>query len=378
MGGGSAGHVMPVVAVIDELAARHASLDIRFWCDRSFEKQSRALMKHAATKVTVETIRAGKFRRYYGASLLSRLTDLPTLVRNVIDVFIVGIGFFQSLIKLALWRPQVVFCKGGFVCLPVGLAARLLRIPLVLHDSDTLPGLTNRLLAPRAQAIATGSPLEYYNYPKAKTRYVGIPVKPDFRLYDDTEKVRTKTLFHLPPEKPLLVVVGGGLGSQKINDVMVAIAPQLIAKTSVVHICGMRQFEALQQKVPKNENYKLYAFLSDHLGRLLGAADVVVSRAGASAMAELAALGASVVIVPGGLLAGGHQLKNAKVYVDAKAAVMADETRFESEPLILLEQISQLLDNEQVRHSLSHALQQFAKPQAAADMADMIERAAGV
>lgn len=376
MGGGSGGHVMPVVAVIDELAARHPSLEIRFWCDRGFYKQSKSLMRHALIDVKVEKVLAGKFRRYHGTSLLQQLMDFRTLFYNFIDFFIVIAGFFQSFMKLLLWRPQVVFCKGGFVCLPVGFAAHLLSIPLVIHDSDTHPGLTNRLLARYAQYITTGSPLEFYNYPTSKTRYVGIPIKPEFRLYNAQEKARTKKLFNLPVDKPLLVIMGGGLGAKRINDAIVAIAPELVKHTSIVHSAGTKQYEEIKQKIPKKDNYKLFAFLSDHLGQLLGAADVIVTRTGATAMAEMAATGAAVILVPNGLLAGGHQLTNAKVFVDAGAAMMIDEMRFEAEPLLLQQKILQLLNNKKEHKRLSQALYKLAKPQAAKELADIVERAA--
>ncbi len=375
MGGGSAGHVAPVLAVIDELARRHPGLEIRFWCDRGFYKQSEALMKHALVNVRVEKIRSGKFRRYYGTSFARQALDLPTAAHNFIDFFIVIIGFFQSFAKLVAWRPQVVFCKGGFVCLPVGFAARLLGICLVIHDSDTHPGLTNRLLAPHARAIGTGSPLEYYNYSETKARYVGIPVKPEFRVYSDEEKAHNKKLFHMDPNKPLLVIVGGGLGAKRINDAIVAIAPELIKLVSVVHVSGTRQYHELQPKVPRADSYKLFAFLSDHLAKLLGAADLVVTRAGASALAELALVAASVIIVPNGQLTGGHQLKNAKVYADAQAAIVLDESRFKDDPQLLLEEIKRLLADHDARRRLSAALAGFAKPQAASDMADIVERA---
>jgi len=376
VGGGSAGHVAPTLAVIDELARRHPNLEVRFWCDRGYVNQSASLMRHAHVEVKVEKIYAGKYRRYHGASLMSRLTDIATFGRNLIDTFAVAAGFIQSLIKLIMWRPTVVFCKGGFVCLPVGYAAHLLRIPLVIHDSDAQPGLTNRLLASCARYIGTGAPLEYYNYPEAKAHYTGIPVKPEFRLYSKDEKVHAKQLFQLPADRPLLVVMGGGLGAQRINDAMVAIAPTLSAHMSVFHLCGVRQYVELKQKLPATQNYKLMAFLSDHLAQLLGASDVVVSRVGASAMAELAAAAASVIMVPSRYLA--DQQKNAVVYARAEAAVLLDEVKFGDNPHLLQEAIEQLLKNPATRDQLSQKLHALAKPEAATEMANLIEQAGGL
>ncbi len=323
----------------------------------------------------VEVIRAGKLRRYHSTGIFKQLLDIPTLLHNIFDFFLVFIGFLQSFLKLLFWRPRVVFLKGGFVCLPVGWAAHLLNIPMVIHDSDAHPGLTNRLLAPYAQFIGTGAPLEYYNYPTSKASYVGVPVGSEFRTYDSEEKQHAKTLFHLPPDRPLVVVIGGGLGAKRINDAMVTIGPEVLKYASVVHVSGVGQYEALREKIPQNQSYKLYSFLSDHVARLLGASDVLVTRAGASAMAEAAQAGTSTIIVPNKFLVGGHQLKNAQVFVDAQAALLANEDEFSNEPRLLLEQILELIQNDEKRHDLSIKLQKFAKPNAASDVAGLIERA---
>jgi UDP-N-acetylglucosamine--N-acetylmuramyl-(pentapeptide) pyrophosphoryl-undecaprenol N-acetylglucosamine transferase len=254
---------------------------------------------------------------------------------------------------------------------------RLCRLVASNSAGNAHPGRTNSLLAAHARLIGTGAPLEYYRYPAAKARYVGIPVKPEFHPYNQVEKAKTKHLFHLPDDRPLLVVTGGGLGAKRINDAMVLIGPELLKHLSVVHLCGTRQYDELKNKVPISDNYKLIAFLSDHVARLIGAADIVVARAGASAMAELAAVGTSVIMVPNGRLAGGHQLKNAKVYIDAHAALEADETQFKDDPQLLCAQILQLLGDGALRRRLGEALHEFAKPDAAKDVALLIEQAAG-
>lgn len=332
-------------------------------------------MKRAIIEVPVEVIRAGKFRRYHGSGVLAQLSDIPTLVHNFFDGLLVVLGFIQSFWKLITWRPTVIFLKGGFVCLPVGWAARILKIPTVIHDSDAHPGLTNRLLARHAHLIATGAPLEYYNYPSNKAHYVGVPVSSEFQVYDNNEKQRTKTLFHLPPDRPLVVVTGGGLGAKRINDTMVRIAPELLKYASIVHVSGASQFESLKKQVPQDPSYKLFGFLDNHMAKLLGATDVLITRAGASAMAEAAQSGASTIIVPNGQLVGGHQLKNAQVYVDAQAALMANEQEFVNKPEVLLAQIINLLQDDQKRQLLSKNIQSFAKPDAAAKTVDLIEQA---
>lgn len=368
-----------MVAVINQLAATKIPIEIRFWCDRGYRRQSgELLMKQATVDVKVSNILAGKLRRYHGSSLFQKLLDIPTIIMNIFDVFLVALGFLQSLIKLIIWRPKVIFLKGGFVCLPVGYAAFLLRIPMVIHDSDAHAGLTNRLLAPLAKYIATGAPLEYYNYPKQKARYVGIPVQSSARPYNETEKQKLKKKFDVDPKRPLLVVTGGGLGAKRINDVMVEISPRLIDKTSVVHLSGSSQYNELLDQIPSSSDYKLISFLSEGFTELIGAADIVVSRAGASSLAELASVGASVILVPNVQLAGNHQMKNAQVYLDNDAVIFADENEFVEHPNRLLDQIVSLLDDNEKRKKLGKVLLGFAKPNAAKDVAELIRKAAGI
>lgn len=362
--------------MINELAAHSGSVKVRFWCDRNYKQQSKALMSEAEVNVQVSSIFAGKLRRYHGSSFWAHIADVPTLLRNILDIFLVALGFLQSIFKLVINRPDVVFLKGGFVCLPVGIAAHLLRIPIVIHDSDAHPGLTNRIIAPFARYIATGAPLRYYDYPLEKATYTGIPIKSEFHGLSATQKKEAKTFFGVNPDKPLVVVTGGGLGAQRVNNAMVKIAPTLLKTASIVHLCGKGQYDSLKNlKVTQEKDYKLIAFLSKDMERLLGAADIVVSRAGASAMAELAGVGAAVVLVPNGQLVGGHQLKNAKIFEDAKAVVVEKETTFEKKPEHLLGTIEGLLSDESKRRELSHNLKQFSKPHAARDVARLILKA---
>lgn len=333
-------------------------------------------MQEADTRVRVSTVFAGKLRRYHGSSWLEKILDLPTIIHNIFDFFLVILGFLQSLIKLIVWRPNVVFLKGGFVSLPVGYAAYLLRIPIVIHDSDAHAGLANRLLAPLATNIATGAPLEYYDYPKEKSRYVGIPVNASLKPLTNEQKQMIKQKFDLPADKPLLVVTGGGLGAKRINDAIAAIAPKLVKKTSVVHLSGALQYDELKAIVPNDDNYKLKSFIAEGFTDLVAAADVVISRAGASSLAELAAVGANVILVPNPQLVGGHQLKNAQIYVDRGAVVLSDETKFQDDPELLLAQIDDLLDDPDKRHELGKQLHAFAKLGAAKDVAQMIMQAA--
>jgi len=177
-------------------------------------------------------IYSGKLRRYHGLGKFHMLRP-SILFPNIIDLVKVSGGFIQSVFKLIKLRPDVVFMKGGYVCLPVGYAARLLRIPMVIHDSDAHPGLTNRLLAPFAVKIGTGAPLKYYNYPKDKAVYVGIPIAEDFKVYSKEQQKVFKHELGFDRDRPLVVVTGGGLGATRINEAVVRDRTQLLQCTSV-------------------------------------------------------------------------------------------------------------------------------------------------
>ncbi len=364
------------MAVINQLAAEQVSTEIRFWCDRGYKQQATGLIQQATIPVKVSTVLAGKLRRYHGTTTMQKLLDIPTILHNIFDVFLVLLGFLQSFIKLIIWRPKAIFLKGGFVCLPVGYAAFILRIPIVIHDSDAHAGLANRLLAPLATYIATGVPLEYYNYPTHKAQYVGIPVQSLGKPLTHAQKNRIKQEYGVSLHKPLVVVTGGGLGAKRINDAIITIAPKLIESASIIHLSGVAQYDELKGKALQNDDYKLISFMSDGFEELVGAADLVISRAGASSLAEMAAVGANVLLVPNAQLVGGHQVKNAKIYLDKGAVATADEMKFTHNPILLLNQIRDLLRNDTARNALGTSLYTFAKPDAAKDVVKLIIKAA--
>ncbi len=364
----------PIVAIIKELKKRDKTAEVRFWCDRGFASQARNIVFQADNKTRVKTIFAGKLRRYHGRTLMQQLGDIPTLLRNIGDIFLFILGFFQSLFGLIFWRPQVVFTKGGFVCLPVGLAARLLGIPLVIHDSDTHPGLTNRILAKFAKAILTGAPLENYSYPADKSHYVGIPINKDFKLFSNKQQQKAKQKLGFSKDKPLILVTGGGLGARNINRSLLSIAKDLLEHASIIHICGSKHYQECQTKAPSSSDYKLLPFVDSNVAELMGAADLVVTRAGATTMLELAAVGKATIVVPNALLTAGHQIKNAKIYKKAGAIEILDEEHMVKDPVLMKKAIINLLRDSSLRRQLGQKLHSFAKPEAASEVVDSLER----
>ncbi len=374
MGGGSGGHVTPVLAVINELSKLDSNLDVEFVCDAAFEPQSRGLMAHAHVPVTVKTIPAGKFRRYHGESAIDALKDVKTMLFNLRDLGYIIAGFFMSVVYLLRRRPDVVFAKGGYVCLPFGLAASLLRIPLVIHDSDARPGLTNKVLSRFADHIGTGSPVENYGYDLGKTSYVGVPIQPEFSPFSDQDQRAARhEIGMIDVTAPLVVVTGGGLGAQSINEAMVLSAQTVLsAGIHVYHVTGKKQFEDIAQRVPQHAHYITVPFVYKNMHHVLGAADVVVSRASATFIQEIAGLAKPTILIPASHL--GDQVKNAEVYEKAHAAVvMSDESILHDEGLG--NAIVSLVQDATQRQSLTDKINSFARPQAAMAVARMILQA---
>ena len=323
--------------------------------------------------IPVHTIFAGKLRRYHHLSVIRQLMWPSLVFRNIRDIFLVIAGFIQSLIKLIIWRPNVVFTKGGYVCLPVGIAAYLLHIPLVIHDSDAHPGLTNRILGKWATVIATGAPLEYYHYPIKKTHYVGIPIAFEFHEFSEQERRNAKEQWGIEISRPLIVITGGGLGASRINDAVALSLDDLLKLGSVVLISGNGQYDELRAITPPNDDkFQLHAFISKDMASLLGAADVVIARAGATTILELASLVKPTILIPNGKLSGGHQLKNAEVYQKKNAAVIVNEEEMVDNPQILVSAVHGVLSDPESAKKIAQALASFARPNAAMDVANMI------
>ena len=340
-------------------------------CDKAFEVQARGVMEqHTSVPVTVRTIMAGKFRRYRHLTMLRQLFMPRIVFANLGDVFKVVGGFVQSVLLLRRFRPDVVFAKGGYVCLPVGMAARLLRIPLVIHDSDARPGLTNRILSRWASAIGTGSPLENYPYPADISRYVGVPIGAEFVPFDEAKQRAAKRKLGFDEQLPLVVVTGGGLGAVSINIATLQAAPRLLAENiGIYHVTGRKHFEEVDMLAIKDARYQIVPFVYEGMAEALGAADVVISRASATFTQELAGLAKPAILVPAHALHDQH--KNAEVYQAADAALVLTDGELK-EPNALYEAIVELLHDTEHQKRLATNLHRFARPHAAHDVAAMI------
>jgi len=327
----------------------------------------------------VKLVHAGKFRRYHGEGW-KQLLDIPTVLKNLRDAFLVLFGIWECFWLLKKLRPRIVFVKGGFVGVPVGLAAAALRIPYVTHDSDALPGLANRIIAPWAKLHAVGLPEEIYSYPQEKTVTVGVPVSNNYHPFSKAEVAEALEQITGKPAGRLILVTGGGNGAKRINDAVAANTEALLTRyndLTIVQIAGRSQEAALRQLHKKNLPTELQkrvivkGFVTN-MYTYIGASDVVIARAGATSIAECAAQEKACIIIPNPLLTGGHQLKNAEVLAERAAVKLVPESRLKQDPGALMPPVVDLLDNPERARKLGKTLGQLTEPDSAKRLAVLL------
>ncbi len=369
-GGGSGGHITPILAVAHELKRLKPSAEIIY-----IGQRGDALGDVPADDPNIDrnfTVRAGKLRRYHGEGV-KQLFDVDTLYKNLRDMVWVVMGLWQSFRLLGVLRPDVVFVKGGFVGVPVGLAAALRGIPYITHDSDALPGLANRIIARWARLHAVALPKEIYNYPPSKTVTVGVPIVHQFHAVKPSDVAGIKAQLHLEHADKLLLITGGGNGAYNVNQAAASCLPELLSRypdLSVVHIAG-RALEAdlrqhyKQHLPPKEQSRVIVKGHVTNLHQYSAVADVVVTRAGATSIAEFAAQSKACVVIPNPVLTGGHQLKNAQVLADRKAVRLVNEAHLKEDYRALMPPLTDLLDHPKKAIQLGQKLAALAQPNAA-------------
>jgi UDP-N-acetylglucosamine--N-acetylmuramyl-(pentapeptide) pyrophosphoryl-undecaprenol N-acetylglucosamine transferase len=327
----------------------------------------------------VYAVRAGKFRRYHGEGL-RQLLDLRTWALNIRDFFLVLIGIYQSWRLMGRLRPAVVFSRGGFVSVPVCLGAGLHRIPYITHDSDPVPSLANRLIAPWARLHAVALPAKIYPYRADKTVTTGIPLNKEFKPVTPALVKRYRKEIDVPASARLLFVIGGGLGSQQVNRAVADALPHLLRDFKnllVVHAAGRANETEMQQvyntALSKAEQgrVRVMGFIPD-VYRYSGAADLVITRAGATNLAEFAVQGKACIVIPSLFLAAGHQIKSADYLREQGAAAVLTEHDLTEDPNRLAKQVATLLEHPEQLGALGQRLAESAQPHAAEAIAELI------
>ena len=376
-GGGSGGHITPILAVAHRLKV------LRPGCEIIYIGQTGDSLGDIPAQDphidAVYTVRAGKLRRYHGEGL-RQLLDVPTVAKNIRDVGFVVAGLGQSYKLLRRLKPDVVFIKGGFVGVPVGLAAARLGIPYITHDSDALPGLANRLIAPWAAKHAVALPAEVYKYPADRTVTVGVPVSHHFEPLDEAGLAAARQRIGLQPGQRAVLVTGGGLGAHRLNTAVLSSAHALLscyAEVVLYHMSGRslqteleKSYDEAMEK--KNRPRVRVIGFATNLYDYSAAADVVITRAGGTSMAEFAVQAKACIVVPNPQLTGGHQSKNAQILSERQAARVVSEPELLHTPAALWPVIRELLDDDSARQQLGARLHTLAQPDAARKLAMLL------
>ncbi|MCH6269086.1 undecaprenyldiphospho-muramoylpentapeptide beta-N-acetylglucosaminyltransferase [Neobacillus citreus] len=308
-GGGTAGHVTPNLAIISE---------IRNDWDIKYIGSKKGIEKELIEKIEVPYygISSGKLRRYID-------------FENVKDIFRVLRGCLEARRVLKKLKPDLVFSKGGFVSVPVIIAASSLKIPIFIHESDMTPGLANKISQRFANKIFTSFEETEKYFPKGKVKAIGSPIRKEI-LEGSAEKGRRFLGFH--SGRPILTIMGGSLGARKINEAVRGSLKELTAKYQIAHLCGKNNLDPSLEGVP---GYKQFEYVHEELSDILAATDLVITRGGSNAIFEFLALNIPMLIIPLGLQQSrGDQILNAKAFAQKGFSLTLEEEKLTSESLL--------------------------------------------
>ncbi len=320
-GGGTAGHVTPNIALVPRL--RELDYDIQYI--GSYDGIEKKLIEELG--IPYYGIASGKLRRYF---------DL----KNFTDPFRVAKGFFQAKKLLKQLKPDLIFSKGGFVTVPVVQAAKGLGIPVVIHESDMTPGLANRLAIPAASKVCCNFPETVSLLPEGKAVMTGCPIREELRRGNRLAGLK---FCGFTADKPVLLIIGGSLGSVAVNNAIRGILPELLKTFQVVHLCGSGN---LDESLAGTPGYVQYEYIKQELADLFALADIVVSRAGANAICELLELRKPNLLIPLSAAASrGDQILNAKSFQKQGFSIMLEEEQIT--PELLTGKIMELYKNRQ-------------------------------
>lgn len=364
-GGGTGGHFYPIVAVAEELkrlASEKRLLELELFYMSPSPYNESVLYEHG---IIYKKNSAGKIRRSKSGL---------NFLKNFFDIFRTGWGVVLSVVQVFRLYPDVVFGKGGYASFPALLAAKLLRIPVVIHESDSVPGKVNLWAGKFATRVAVSYKEAGRFFPAERTAYTGQPVRRDIAtpIHEGARE-----FLRLEPDIPVVLILGGSQGSQKINETVLAALKPLLGRCSVIHQAGPKNYpevkataEAVLFDFPHKDRYKSYDYLNALSLRMsAGLASVVISRAG-STIFEIAAWGVPSIIIPINEKVSHDQKSNAFAYARTGACTVIEEPNLT--PNILASEVSRLLTEKDVADKMKAAARSFYKPDAARLVAEEI------
>lgn len=288
----------------------------------------------------------------------SLFTSLKNFSRIMIDVF--------------NYMPDVIFLKGGFVSLPVAMVGKLFSIPVIMHESDTTPSEIDTFISRFAKRVAISFELTKDLYPAKKVFFSGNPVSPSVAIADYEE---SKQKFSIEGDKPVIFIMGGSSGAHEINELIMQILPDLLAKYEIIHQCGLADYETIQTRlqqmnIPLLEDYHLFPFMQQSLANAYAACDLVVSRAGANTVAEIMLVGKPSILIPMPDSESDNQNRNAFFYSEAGAAILVNEKNLK--PHLFLDIVNNVFKDKLKIMEMMREARKLAHPEAAAVVADEI------
>lgn len=361
-GGGTGGHIIPLLAVAKKIKESARLDSARLAKDREvsfyFLGNRGRFGEDFFSKEGISTIniQSGKLRRYFSPA-------------NILDLFKIPVGFFQSLWFLLKIMPDAVFSKGGYASFPVIVVAWLYRIPVIIHESDAVAGWANRIAANFSNRAAVGFESAARYFKAQKAFFSGNPVREGI---GSGNAQRAREAFKLSESKPVIFVCGGSQGAWQINREIVNILPRLLHNYQIIHQTGEETYQKTTDLANEmgikegREGYCPVKFLDeDLLEDVLALSDIIVARAGASSIAEFAAAGKPVILIPLGNAANNHQRMNAFELAKVQAALVLEE----SGGNMLFDKINELGQSAELKEKLSKNIKSFYNPEAAEKIA---------
>ena len=357
-GGGTGGHVYPLIAIAEELnriADKEKIVNLKLYYASTTPYDAEALEREFITFVPVT---AGKMRVYLS-------------FRNVIDLFKTAFGVLRAIGTVFRIYPDVVISKGGYVAFPVLLAARLLRIPVIIHESDTVPGRVSLWSGKFARRIALSFPEAASYFDQSRVSVTGQPVRVSVI---SAAKEGASAFFELSDTIPTIGIFAGSQGAQVINESILRILPDLLQKYQVIHQTGVAHFDAIKEDVEMllgddvhRTRYKPFPFLNDLQTKMFGGAcTVIVGRSGSS-LFEIAAWGKPSILIPYAAAHGDHQRKNAYHYARSGACVVIEEINLT--PSVLFNELETIIEHPDHYNAMVLHAKAFFKPDAAREIA---------
>jgi UDP-N-acetylglucosamine--N-acetylmuramyl-(pentapeptide) pyrophosphoryl-undecaprenol N-acetylglucosamine transferase len=358
-GGGTGGHFYPIIAVAqktNQIIDQEKIIGVKLYYVSNEPYDKEALMENS---LEFQEVNAGKLRVYAS-------------VKNFFDIFKTAVGVFRAILKMFAIYPDVVFGKGGYASFPALFAAKILRIPVVIHESDSAPGRVNVWAGKFAKRIAVSFPEAVQFFPEDKVAWTGQPIRTE--ILEKAAKDKALEYFKLESNLPVILILGGSQGAELINNTILDALPRLVEKYQVIHQTGVKNYKSVTGQADvaltgnKNKNrYTPIAYLSSlQMKMAAGAADIVVSRAG-STLFEIANWGIPSVLIPFTESNADHSKKNAFNYARAGACSVIEEMNMTAN--ILVHEIDTIVENKEVLNRMSQNAKNFSKPDAAEKIA---------